>query len=226
MDKKDYFFEINDYFEATLNELASARAGRRRAVKGGHVEWIAEKIVLEAWTRVGKNIHELGFDSAKYPVHIPEEYYERLDEETELYLRNRETKRHMIQVDKHITIDGNFVIGIECKSYTENAMMKRILVDFLLLKQPNPSIDCVLLQLESQLTGDYNLARNSQHGSGPTHSLLAQFPEIDLKIITLLEGERRVNQEITLPAYRKHLEFDNVEYAVNEISKLLKKKME
>jgi len=52
------------------------------------------------------------------------------------------------------------IMGIECKAYTENAMLKRILVDFTLLKSIVPKANCVLLQLESQLTGDYSKPMN------------------------------------------------------------------
>ncbi len=33
---------------------------------------------------------------------------------------------YSLSVDKQVYVDGNFIIGVECKSYTENAMLKRI----------------------------------------------------------------------------------------------------
>lgn len=38
-------------------------------------------------------------------------------------------------------------------------------MDFDLLKIDFPNLKCVLLQLESQLTGDYKLARNAKYGT-------------------------------------------------------------
>lgn len=35
-------------------------------------------------------------------------------------------------------------------------MLKRILVDFTLFKQVHPNLKCVLIQVESQLCGDYS----------------------------------------------------------------------
>lgn len=74
------------------------------------------------------------------------------------------------KTDVHLYIDGKFVMAIECKAYTENAMMKRILVDFTLLKEVYPNLDCVLLQLESQLGGDYGHFDKKPLGSFRTHN--------------------------------------------------------
>ena len=56
-------------------------------------------------------------------------------------------------VDRHVFVDGEFVMGVECKSYTENAMLKRVLIDYRLLKSDHPDLVCCLLQRESQLGG-------------------------------------------------------------------------
>ncbi len=69
-------------------------------------------------------------------------------------------------------------------------MLKRILVDCALLKHIYPEVSFVLLQLESQLGGDYSLSVSGKYGSPPTHTLLSYF-DIDLNIITLLRGERK-----------------------------------
>ena len=96
-------------------------------------------------------------------------------------------------------------MGIECKAYTENAMFKRILVDFTLLKQANKSLDCVLFQLESQLGGDYGkISKNIVYGSKSTHTLMSYF-DVDLAIVTLLEGERKVDRPIHKKVYSKVL---------------------
>jgi hypothetical protein len=92
-------------------------------------------------------------------------------------------------------VDDQFKLAVECKAYTENAMLKRILVDFTLLKQVYPNLKFILLQLESQLGGDYSSGKIIKYGSPSTHTLLSYF-DIDLNIITLLEGERKVDQPI------------------------------
>ncbi len=60
------------------------------------------------------------------------------------------------KVDVHVFVDDNLVLGMECKSYTENAMLKRILVDFRMLKSLHPDLICCLLQMESMLGGGYS----------------------------------------------------------------------
>jgi len=111
---------------------------------------------------------------------------------------------------------------IECKSYTENAMLNRILVDFTLLKTAYPDMNCALLQFESQLTGDYSqINKEIIYGSHSTHTLLSYF-DIDLNIITLLEGERKVNQEFQKPEFLKQLETQTLVKAVEKIEEFLK----
>ncbi|GAA8155009.1 hypothetical protein BTM245_01940 [Helicobacter pylori] len=99
-----------------------------------------------------------------------------------------------MSVDKHIFVDNQLVMGIECKNYTENAMLKRILVDFHLLKTLYPNISCYLFQLENQLGGDYSALPETLLGSKPTHSIMSYFESVNLNIVTLLKGERNINQ--------------------------------
>ena len=93
---------------------------------------------------------------------------------------------------------------MEGKTYKENAMLKRILVYFTLFKQVYPDLDFVLFQLESQLSGDYSSNNHVKYGSPSTHTLLSYF-DIDLNIITLLEGKRKVDKPIHKPEYYKAL---------------------
>ena len=114
-------------------------------------------------------------------------------------------------------------MGIECKSYTENAMLKHILVDSRLLKSLHPALVCCLLQLESMLGGSYSdpLA-NPQVGSPSTHTLMSHFLEVDLNIITLLEGERRVEQPIHQLEYFKELTLEMLKHVVDTAKRYFK----
>lgn len=123
-----------------------------------------------------------------------------------------------LSVDKHIFIDNKFLIGIECKAYTENAMIKRILVDFYLLKTQVPNLLCYLFQLESQLGGDYSQLTDSPKGSRPTHTLMSFFKNLELNIITLLPGDRKVDKPINKPQFFKPLTIKPLEQAVNYLS--------
>jgi hypothetical protein len=125
------------------------------------------------------------------------------------------------KTDVHVNIDEQFVLGVECKAYTENAMFKRILVDFTLLKQAVPKLKCVLLQLESQLTGDYSKPLNPViYGSASSHTLMSYF-DVDLNIITLLEGERKVDEPIHKREHFKEMTEPALKKAVQTLKDLL-----
>lgn len=100
--------------------------------------------------------------------------------------------------------------------------MKRIMVDFTFLKQVFPNAKCVLLQLESQLGGDYSLLKNEiTYGSFPTHTIMSYF-DVDLNIITLLEGERKVDKPIHKKDCFKELQKISLIRAVEVLKQLFK----
>ncbi|MFH2004150.1 MAG: hypothetical protein ABIK27_05350 [Bacteroidota bacterium] len=93
-----------------------------------------------------------------------------------------------------------------------------------LFKQVFPNLRFVLLQLESQLTGDYSQpSKKITYGSPSTHTLLSHF-DVDLHIITLLEGERKVDEPIHKPRFYKELKKENLVRAVDILKELLKDK--
>lgn len=107
------------------------------------------------------------------------------------------------------------------QSLHRKRMLKRILVDFTLLKQVAPNLKCVLLQLESQLTGDYSQPLKPViYGSPSTHTLLSYF-DVDLNIITLLEGERKVDEPIHKRKYFKEMTEPALRKAVDMLKSLL-----
>jgi len=101
-------------------------------------------------------------------------------------------------------------------------MFKRILIDFLLRREIYPNLKCVLLQLESQLGGDYSYLKDVTFGSLPTHTLLSYF-DIDLHIITLLSGERKTDQPIHMQEYYKPITKESLHKATQTFKELLKK---
>ena len=199
-----------------------AYGGIIRAVKGKLQEHISEEIVKIAWANLGGKAKNLGINSKKIKIPIKESYIQNLaNKEVKRYiLQNKKDYYCGISVDKHIFINNKFVIGIECKAYTENAMLKRILVDFYLLKTAYPQLSCYLFQLESQLGGDYSALPELIFGSKPTHSIMSYFEEVDLKIITLLKGERNIEKPIH--KHFKPLEKEILEKAVRTMENELK----
>ncbi len=101
-------------------------------------------------------------------------------------------------------------------------MLKRILVDAMLIKEVAGSETSYLVQRESQLGGDYSELNEVTYGSAATHALLSRM-DIDLKIITLLKGERKVKKPIHKAVYYKELSVHELLKAVKLFADALQK---
>jgi hypothetical protein len=201
-----------------------AYGGIIRAGKGKLVESIARHMVEIAWNNLNGDPKRLSLRKEIIKIPINKPYIEKLRyKEVRDYIYEHISDYYYgFKTDVHVSIDGNLVMGIECKAYTENAMLKRILVDATLLKSVKPNIKYVLIQLESQLTGDYcEPNKKIIYGSPSTHTLLSYF-DVDLNIITLLEGERRVNEPIHDPAHYKSLKKEILQLGIESLEELLK----
>ena len=200
------------------------RPSRIRAAKGKLVEEMSLHIVRLAWRECGGEPGRLSFGDVKtYRVPVQSVYVDQLPEDVRAQVNARKNQYfYRAKVDRHVFVDGVFVIGVECKSYTENAMLKRILVDFRLLKSLHPALVCCLFQIESMLGGDYSdpLAM-PQIGSSGSHTLMSYFPEVELNIITLLEGERNIKQPIHQSDYFKELTSESLDLAIERFSDFL-----
>jgi hypothetical protein len=205
-------------------DMKRAYGGVVRSGKGKLVEEMAQKMVLLAWEAVlNQSINRLKMDRKKVKVPINVEYIRNIDNESlrKAIEAEKENFYYNMGTDVHVYVDGRFVLAIECKAYTENAMLKRILVDATLLKKFAGVQKYVLLQLESQLGGDYSELKEVTIGSPSTRTLMSYF-DIDLEIITMLKGERLVDKPIHNPLYYKELTYQSVERAVITFSKILK----
>ena len=214
---------INLYTSNIKNVLDSKPPGTIRAVKGKTVEDITELIIRSAWLKLGANINRLTFQNEKIKIHLNQKNLCRFPKEFQYEIRsNIDQTYYMLKVDKHVCIDGKFVVGIECKSYTENAMLKRILVDFQLLKTEYSDLRCCLLQLETWLGGENTSpSETSRVANSSTYTLMSHFPDVELQIITLLEGSRDILNPIHKKGYFKEMKSEYVAFAIDRVSKLL-----
>ncbi|MDE2020504.1 MAG: restriction endonuclease [Patescibacteria group bacterium] len=234
---KDEILKIQDVVKAynllvkNIDEDAHGRDGSRayggivRSSKGLLVEGIAKNLIEIAWRKLGGKSSRLSFEKKAIAVPIQRSYIRRIaDREVRNYIANNIEKYvYRFKTDVHVNIDGRLVAGVECKAYTENAMMKRIMVDFTFLKQAHKDAAAVLLQLESQLGGDYsNFNAKIHYGSFPTHTILSYF-DVDLNIVTLLEGERKVDRPIHKKEFYKELDNSSVKRAVEVFEGILEK---
>lgn len=204
-----------------------AYGGIIRAGKGLLVETLSKNLAMIAWSELGGDAKR--FSTKKETIRIPlkRDYINKIkNPDVKKFIKQNISQYYYdFRTDVHIRIDSKFAMGIECKAYTENAMMKRIMVDFTFLKQVFPNAKCVLLQLESQLGGDYSDFKSKiTYGSFPTHTIMSYF-DVDLNIITLLEGERKVDKPIHKKDCFKELGKDSLEKAVEVLKQLLKDKL-
>ena len=209
--------------QAKDREGGRAYGGIVRAGKGKLVENIAHHLTEIAWTLLGGSQFDLRIKKERIRIPLNKTYLKNLNSEVKSQiLKNISDYTYPTSVDWHIYIKNRFEIGLECKSYTENAMLKRILVDFSLLKHKYPNLRCLLIQLESQLGGDYSkIFREVKIGSCSTHTLLSFF-DVDLRIITILEGERKVDKPIHKSQFFKPLKKKSLLKAVNVLKEALK----
>jgi len=208
--------------KAIDNQEGRAYGGIVRAGKGTMLENIAKTLVMLAWKDLGKDEKRLKIVGTRIKIPIKKEYIDGLeDEEIKKHiLKNLKNYVYPYKSDVLVSIDDKPVFEIECKAYTENAMMKRILVDCTLLTRIYPEMKFALLQLESQLGGDYSELKDKPFGSPSTHTLLSMF-NIDLEIITLIKGERKVDKPIHKELYYKELTKDSLIKAINRFKEIL-----
>ena len=101
-------------------------------------------------------------------------------------------------------------------------MIKRILIDFNLLKTLFPDLVFKFLQLETQLVDDHTtLSIESIIANKSTYTLMSYFPNLDLQIMPLLEGKRMMDQPIHEPQNFKEMKPNFVEHVVRHFSELL-----
>jgi hypothetical protein len=205
----------------SMKEDGRAYGGVVRMMKGKMQEFITEELIRIAWeSELGQDPLRLAINSDKIRIPLKREYVQTIrDREIKDYiLANLQRYYYGLSVDKHVFIDGKMILGIECKAYTENAMIKRILVDFHLLKTKVPKLLCYLFQLESQLGGDYSTTIKSPKGSTQSHTIMSYFGDVDLRIVTLLSGDRKVDQPINKAKFFKPLTTARLEVAVEAIT--------
>lgn len=211
-----------DYIAQVDSERAYG--GIIRAAKGKLLEELCKELLYIAWDELKGNIDDLSFPTNKIPIPLNINYLSRIKSKEIRNWINDNYKDFVFRahVDIHTFVKDKFVVGIECKSYTENAMLKRVLVDFTLLKTIYPNLKCVLFQLESQLTGDYSeIDKKIIYGSHSTHTLLSYF-DIDLEIMTLVKGERKVDEPIHQPEFFKPIANESLIKSVEKFIEILK----
>ena len=212
--------------ELVRQNLGRSRGGIIRSTTGSLVETLARQTIEMAWSEVeGANSRLTFGDIKRYQIPINPNYVRQLPQSLKKRINSQKKPfTYPAQVDVHAFVDNRLVLGVECKAYAENAMLKRILVDFRLLKSQHPNLICCLFQLESMLGGEHShpIGNRDILGSPSSHTLMSFFPEVSLNIFTLLEGERKVKEPIHDPEYYKALKPDRLDYCITTFKDLLR----
>lgn len=192
-------------YDRTVRRMWRIRAGGAlRSLKGTLVETMAEEMVLLAWKNIGGRPSRIKISKTKYPIS---------DSKGNVY---------KLSQDKQVYINDEFVLSIECKAYAEVAMYKRILVDAFLLKKYFPKLKFCLFQLESMLGGDYSTVVDHPNGSPSVKVLEHHFPNLDIEIVTMLDGERNIKAEIHKRQFYKPLRPARLDHAIKYLEQVLK----
>jgi len=182
-----------------------AYGGVVRSVKGQLQEYITHSLIIVAWKELKGEDDRIDINSKKIAIPIRKQYLLRIDDErVKSHIKeNIDDYYYKLSVDKQVYIDDTLVMGIECKAYAENAMLKRIMVDFDLLRTVHTDVSCYLLQIESQLGGDYSNLNDVVYGSTASHTIMSYF-DTKINILTLLKGERDINN----PLHKRYKKLD------------------
>lgn len=221
---KEYKAVVGEIDADAASQNKRAYGGKVRMAKGALGEYITQELLRAAWMAMGKEPARLEFVKHKYDIPIRPEYVKNIKDANlrEEILGNMDAYKTKHGTDVHVHIDGKFVLSVECKAYTENAMLKRILFDAFLLQQQFPNLRFALVQMENQMGGDYgNPGASRTTGSRQSHTLMSYMDSVDLHIITLLEGERKINRPIHKAEFYKPLKRKHLEKAATTLATLL-----
>ena len=100
-------------------------SGMVRAKKGEMVETITKNLIRAAWLASGEDELRLKFNPKKHEIPIVRKYVNEITDENIRKQILADIKEYKIAhgTDIHVYIDGKFKLSVECKAYTENAML-------------------------------------------------------------------------------------------------------
>ena len=198
------------------NKEGRSDGGVQRSFKGLFFEKFTRGLIRRAWFDIAGDISDLRTEKGSVTVPIKKDYIKKMkDREIAKHIeKNIREYSYTFKIDVPVYIKEKLVMAVECKSFTENAMLKRILIDGFFVKEISPDAEIVLFQLESQLGGDYSdILKEKKLGSTSTHTLMSYF-DYPLHIITLLEGDRKTNEPIHRKEFFKPMKREALENAL------------
>lgn len=193
---------INDLiadYDTTISGLFNEQnGGKIRGAKGRLVERLANSIVRLVWDDVLLQSHDrLQINNEKEKIYVKDSdlflQRQRLDDSARDRIINHfDTVYYDFGTDVHVKVDGQLAVAIECKAYTETAMLKRIIFDSMLMDEALPDATHCLFQLEAAFSDDQYNVLMSHHSH-------------NIDVLTLLDGKRNSQKPIHREAFFKEL---------------------
>lgn len=209
---------ISHYNYVLTSLFDESNGGKIRGQKGALVEHLAKELVELVWIKIlQQSVDRIDCNKEKQAIKINnfEEYLLREDikeQERERISNDFEDITYEFGTDVHVMIDGDLAIAIECKAYTETAMLKRIIFDSMLMDEALPSARHCLFQLETAFSYNQYHVLMSHH----THNI---------DVLTLLDGKRNPKKPIHRRNHFKELNKEKLIKALEYFENVLQDKI-
>lgn len=181
-------------FENSATEAANY-GGYLRGHKGAFLESLTKKMVEIAFMESGVD-GELVIDSKKRKI---------FDENDDFY---------KFSIDVQVFVDGTPCFTVECKNYCDISMFKRVVYDSVVAQKFQNVQKTYLIQFEDSMNCSGNVP--FLNNSSTVNFCLNVMNNDNLKIITLLPGQRNSNRPINKKEFHKTLELSVIEAVIKE----------
>lgn len=174
--------------------------GYLRGKKGYYLEDMIKHIVQICCDEL--NINDIVIDSKK------EKIYDDLN------------NYYNFSIDIQVKYQNNILVSIESKNYCDISMFKRVICDSLIAQEFQHVNKTYLFQLEDCMNNN-GVGTNIEYS--PTVKFLLNFFHNDkLKILTLLEGQRKSTKPINKKEFHKELKYLSLYEIKEELKSAIK----
>jgi hypothetical protein len=189
-----------DGFESSA-VVAENYGGYLRGHKGAFLEELTKDFVTLAFKESGVS-GKLSIDSKKRVIN---------DSNDDFY---------KFSIDVQVFVNDNLIFTVECKNYCDISMFKRVVYDSVVAQKFLNAKKTYLIQFEDSMNckGEVPFLNNSS----TTNFCLNVMNNDNLKIITLLPGQRNSNRPINKKEFRKSLDISVVRKVCDEFIKTFK----